>query len=111
MSSLSDGLDPNTGNIPGQIMNSLPSNVAAHYLDRLNFWRAKLAILDASYDKIASSSLDEYTLTSGDGMTRAKRRNLEEMGKQLSFVESRVQYFHMKLYGRGVMTQRFRRKG
>jgi hypothetical protein len=91
-------------------MNSLPSNVAWRYIDWLVFWRAQLDIVQATYAKIAATTLDEYTLTSGDGMTRAKRRSLKEMGEQLSFIEGRVRWFEMKVYGRGVMTQRFRRK-
>jgi hypothetical protein len=91
-------------------MNSLPSNVANRYIARLNEWLAKYEIVSATYDKIAASTLDEYELTSGDGKTHAKRRSLEEMGKQLAYIENRVRYFEMKVYGRGVMTMRLRRK-
>ncbi len=110
LSSLADGLDPNTGNQPGIIMNSLPSNVANRYIAHLNEWIAKYEIVSATYDRIAGSTLDEYQLTSGDGMTRAKRRSLKEMGEQLMAIESRFRYYEMKVYGRGIMTLRFRRK-
>lgn len=104
------GTDPNTGNISGQSMNSLPANMQAFYLQQLAFWQASVTSLNALYTKLASSTVDEYNLGSGDGRAMARRKDLSKIGDELQFATERYGFFYRKIYGRGLMTLRMRRK-
>ena len=110
MSILGAGSDPNTGNAPGVVMNSLPRNVANRYAASVTFWTNQLASLETLYAKLSLSTLDEYDLVSGDGRTKGKRKDLESVQKQLAYAENRLRFFEQKLCGRGIMVMRLRRK-
>ena len=110
MSILGAGTDPNTGNASGVVMNSLPRNVQNRYAASVTFWTAQLTALETLYAKLSLSTLDEYDLVSGDGRTKGVRKNLESVQKQLAYAENRLRFFEQKLYGRGVMILRLRRK-
>lgn len=104
------GADPNTGNQSGLAMNSLPTNQGAFYLQQLTFWSGIVDNLNALYTKLATSTLDEYNLGSGDGRTMGRRKSLAEVGAEIQFATNRHRFFYQKLYGRGLMSLRERRK-
>lgn len=103
--------DPNTGNVPGVVMNTLPTNTAAFYLQQAGFWQGQVTILETLYAKLASSTLDEYEERAGDGMQKGKRKDINKIGAELNFASSQYRYYFQKIYGRGIMTLRLRRKG
>jgi hypothetical protein len=102
--------DPNTGNDSSVAMNSLPTNLAAFYLQQLTKWQTAVTTLNTLYENLAASTLDEYNLGSGDGRVMGKRKDLTKVGNELGYAEERYGYYYKKLYGRGLMTLRTRRK-
>jgi hypothetical protein len=105
---LAAGNDPNTGNPTSTPMNSLPSNMAAFYLQQVTFWQGQVATLQATYTKLSSSTLSEYNLGSGDGRTMGKRHDIEALGRQIAFAMAQYRLYYQKLYGRNLMALRFR---
>jgi hypothetical protein len=100
--------DPNTGNDPSIVMNSLPTTVQQRYQAQVAYWTAAVTRLDALYASISNSTLSEYNLGSGDGRTMGKRHDIEAVGRELDRAQQRLRFFEQKLYGRGVMVLRFR---
>ena len=103
--------DPNTGNTPGMVMNSLPTNQATFYLQQLTYWQNAVTRLDTLYNSLSLSTLDEYEQRAGDGMNKGKRKSLEAVGSELDKAMNRYRFYFQKIYGRGLMTVRMRRKG
>ena len=103
--------DPNTGNTPGMVMNSLPTNQATFYLQQLTYWQNAVTRLDTLYNTLTGSTLDEYEQRAGDGMNKGKRKSLEAVGSELDKAWNRYRFYFQKIYGRGLMTVRMRRKG
>ena len=110
MGILGNGADPDTGNATGIVMNSLPQNVRNVYAVQVDFWRAQVTNLSNLYAKLTESTLDEYDLSSGDGRTKGKRKDLSKVGEELNAAMNRLRFYEQKLYGRGITTIRLRRK-
>jgi len=104
------GADPNTGNAPGIVMNSLPVNVVSEYMTQFLFWDQAVTSLNALYNKLTTSTLDEYETRAGDAMNKGKRKSLKEVGAELAYANGQRRYFSKKVYGNGLMEHRMRRK-
>lgn len=102
--------DLNTGNPTAVPMNSLAPNIRALYLQQYQQWNYAIIKLNALYDELVANPLDEYEFKSGDGSEKVKRKSLEQVGKELEYATGRLMFFHKKLYGRGLMIMRVRRK-
>jgi len=102
--------DPNTGNTNGLQMNSLPPTVASRYVAELAKYNARLLTLDNMLDRLSASGLKSYEFRSGDGQQKGERWSLKEVNDAITYTEGRIRFLEQRVYGRGLMVGRLRRR-
>jgi len=105
------GLDPNTGNDPALVMNSLPLNRAQRQL--ADIARA-VALRDKVYAQMLALTdglpIAEIDFSAGDGRQKSKYIEIEALEKSYDRMTKRIEWLERNLYGRGAVTINSRRK-
>lgn len=91
-------------------MSCLSAARKAEYQSRIDRLSTTLAILEDTYDKAAARDIESYKFDSGEGSQQAKSRDLEKLDNQIRSVQSRLDYYQQKIDGKGLYSNRFRRK-
>lgn len=70
--------------------------------DRLAKKEASLLIAYETYDKLLADTNESYRFDSGEGSQSTKKRNIEELNKQINTLESEIDGIRRRLKGLGL---------
>lgn len=70
---------------------------------RLATKETQLSALNDLYDDLVSKSLNEYVLNTGEGMQKGVRVRLEDVEKQITKLESQIDFLYRRIYTTGLI--------
>ncbi len=76
---------------------------------RLAKREASLVIVEATYDELLATGVEEYKFDSTEGRQETRRRELDDVKKQIDALTAEIDSITRKLAGRGIVNLNLRR--
>jgi hypothetical protein len=72
-------------------------------------YKAQRDTLDDTILAVSGRTLKEYRMDTGEGMQRGELQEINDLMKQVTFLDSRIERLYAQLSGRGVVNSVLRR--